>query len=521
MKQFQCGTWVVGSLMGLLVCVGGCSDGKGLAPSAEASREGTGGGESHNAAGDGSGGAGDAGAAPDLLPASGADPALPGKPHTTAEVDQPAPDAAPRVDPTTSPPARTSDDAGAAPPPSLTVSQVDMAPAAAMTVPPGGADAGPGPTDLAPAKDGPPRTYPSPSPLSVALYAEETIVDYYLTFPPGSWDLLLTLNGPSATRWVQCTFTTLGGPVVDAACRRKGNMTDWPYERKPQIIVRFNLLNKQGRYRGLRRFNLESFDGAAAPIRDRIGMWVMREAGLDAPRVNHVRVFKDGALLGVYMNIETEDKEFLEDHFGPMADTGNLWEGGDQLNTNEVVNDHSRLNALHDLIDAEPLEGDHAAFYAQIASKMDVAEVLREMAAETVLITNDNFSQGSTNFAYYEHPTRGFMVLPWDLDSIITVAPPSTELYAFKGVSTGSKLRELMNQNPTWKAQFNDHLVDIRDNIMPRAAARAEAVCGQIRAVVATDPNRTSSIEDFDADCANVKNAILQRIADIRTLLGR
>jgi len=47
--------------------------------------------------------------------------------------------------------------------------------------------------------------------------------------------------------------------------------------------VRFNLTNKEGRFRGLRRLNLESFDGAAAPIRDRIGMWVMREAAIDAP----------------------------------------------------------------------------------------------------------------------------------------------------------------------------------------------------------------------------------------------
>jgi len=284
--------------------------------------------------------------------------------------------------------------------------------------------------------------------------------------------------------------------------------------------VRFNLTNKEGRFRGLRRLNLESFDGAAAPIRDRIGMWVMREAGIDAPRVNHARVFKNGEILGLYMNIEAEDKEFLEDHF-PAADDGNLWESGYELKTNEAVNDTARLDALSNLIDNEPLTGDHTEFFNQLAMRMDVRQVLREISAETALITNDNFSQGSTNFAYYEHPTRGFMVLPWDLDSIITVAPADADLYDYQGVSNGSKLRELMNQNPTWRAQFTDDLVDIRDTVMTRVPELVDEICTQIHEAVEEDPNRTSSTEDFEADCARVRQAVIDRIAAMTTILGR
>jgi len=371
------------------------------------------------------------------------------------------------------------------------------------------------------AGDGSGRTYPSPSPKSIALFDEGTIVDFYVTFSDDAWNKLLTLTGPNDTRWVPCTFTALGEPVVNADCRRKADMGGWSYEKKPQFIVRFNLTNKDARFRGLRRFNLEAFDGAAAPIRDRIGMWVMREAGIDAPRVNHVRVFKNGEILGLYMNIEAEDKEFLEDHFGPTADDGNLWESGYELKTNEDENDASRLYALSDLIDTEPLTGDHTDFFEQLAMRMDVSQVLREMAAETALVTDDNFSQGSTNFAYYEHPTRGFIVLPWDLDSIITQAPADADLYDFTGGSSGSKLRELMNQNATWRAQFTDDLVDIRDGIMTRVPELVDAICAQIHEAVEEDPNRTSSTEDFQADCARVRQAVIDRIAAMKTILGR
>ncbi len=383
-------------------------------------------------------------------------------------------------------------------------------------------DAAPEPiADGAPAAgDGSPSTDATASPNSTPVFDEGTIVDFYVTFSDDAWNNLLTLTGPNETRWVPCTFTALGDPVVNADCRRKADMTDWPFEKKPQFIVRFNLTNKEGRFRGLRRVNLESFDGAAAPIRDRIGMWVMREAAIDAPRVNHVRVFKNGEILGLYMNIEAEDKEFLEDHF-PMADDGNLWESGYELKTNEAANDSSRLDALSNLIDAEPLTGDHTEFFNQLAMRMDVRQVLREMAAETALITNDNFSQGSTNFAYYEHPTRGFIVLPWDLDSIITVAPVDADLYDYKGGSNGSKLRELMNQNPTWRAQFTDDLVDIRDNVMTRVPALVDEICTQIQGAVDEDPNRTSSTETFQADCAAVRQAVIDRIAAMTAILGR
>jgi spore coat protein H len=388
--------------------------------------------------------------------------------------------------------------------------------------PAGIVDAGPaGVVDGATAQDGSGRTYPSSNPETIPLFDEGTIVDFYVTFSDDAWNDLLTLTGDNDTRWVPCTFTALGEPVVSAECRRKGDMGGWVYEKKPQFIVAFNQTDKDARFRGLKRFNLEAFPGAAAPIRDRIGMWVMRQAGIDAPRVNHVRVFKNGEILGLYMNIEAEDKEFLKDHFGPTADDGNLWESGYELKTNEDVNDTSRIDALGSLIDSEPLTGDHTAFFGQLAMRMDVSQVLREMAAETAILTNDNFSQGSTNFDYYEHPTRGFIVFPWDLDSIITQGPVDADLYDFKGDSSGSKLRELMNQNPTWMAQYNDDLVDIRDNVMTRVPDLVDGICTQIQGAFEEDPNRTSSPQDFQADCAKVRQAVIDRIAAMKTILGR
>jgi spore coat protein CotH len=355
---------------------------------------------------------------------------------------------------------------------------------------------------------------------SLALYDESRVVDFHVDFPPGEWDKLINSREPNPDlRWVACSLSFEGESFPTAACRRKGNMFDWDQARRPQFVVRFNLTDKQGRFRGLRRLNFEAWDGAEAPVRDRIGMWVMRQAGLPAPRVNHARVFKDGALLGVYMNVEAIDKEFVEDQFEP-EDGGNLWEEG-ELKTNEEVNDRTRYVQLTKLIEAEPLEGDHTAFFATLDQLIDVDEVLREMAAETALIAGDNFSNGSPrNFFWYDHPSRGFMVLPWDLDAIL-MSPIDSDPFEFWANQKPNKLRQLMNQNPAWKAAYVSALVDIRDNVLPQAPNRLRAICAQIEPSLREDRLRTHTFEDFQTDCATLAVRIQQRIDALRRLLGR
>jgi spore coat protein CotH len=361
---------------------------------------------------------------------------------------------------------------------------------------------------------------PGTSPQSVALYDESKVVDFFLTFPPGEWEKLLNLEmSEGDDRYARCSFAFEGQTFPDAHCRRKGTREIWEDESKPQIVVRFNLVNKQGRFRGLRRLNLEFFDGTDAPIRDRLGMWLMREAGLDAPRVNHARVFKDGAYLGLYMNVEAIDKEFLEDHFGGAASGGNLWESGVELKTNEDMPNETRLQALNALVDREPLNGDHAAFYTQLDAMLDVDQVVLELAAETAAVTDDNFSNGALNYYYYDHPQRGFLVLPWDLDTIYSAGADADVFEHWD--PRPNKLRQLINQHPTWRARYVERLVDIRDRVLTRMPAKAKAICDQVANYVYADQNRRASYQDFLDECAFFQEAIPERIAEIRQQLGR
>jgi hypothetical protein len=368
------------------------------------------------------------------------------------------------------------------------------------------------------------KEYPeAPSAKNQAMFDEDSVVEFRLTFTEADWQKLLADRAAGVKDDVHCGFEWEGEKFADASCRSKGNPEYWKDEKKPQFTVHFNHWDKNGRFHGLRKLNLEANPYTSTPIRDRLGMWLMREAGLDASRVNHARVYLNGAYLGLYMNIEPLDREFLEGHFADP--TGNLYENGYQLKTNEDVNDQSDLWALEDLVDAEQLGGDHAAFQEGLAAIADVHQIIREMAAEVVLPTADNFTNGSWNFYWYDCPGRGFVVLPWDLDTILDeYSPPDTDLYEWWGGEIGnepSRLRLLVNEIPAWRKEFEDALVELRDGPYAGLGARATWYCAQVRAAHEEDPNRAGEMEDFDAGCARIPQLVTARIAYIKSVLGR
>lgn len=353
----------------------------------------------------------------------------------------------------------------------------------------------------------------SPGPATQeALYDEAEIPVLDLRFSAGAWRDFLAGWSRKDRVEVTCDVGFRGVWFEGASCQPKGNEGDWDDETRPQFRITINASRKDARFLGLRRLNLESNREHPAPVRDRLAMGMMRQAGLRAPRVNHVRVMLNGAYYGLFQNIEYVNQEFVAANY---PGGGNLYEKGTELRTNEDENDTSDLAALDALVDAEPPDGDHAAFFTALEALVDVPQVIRVMAAETVLPSYDNFSNGSWNYWWYHPPGGRFVLVPWDLDDCLSdLAPPDSDPFTFLGHATKpNRLRQWIDRNPTWRQAFVDELAAIRDGAYAALAGRAAEVCSQIREAFREDPTKNATLEAFDADCADIARRVEARRA--------
>ena len=381
-----------------------------------------------------------------------------------------------------------------------------------------------GPADSSWPGDEPPLLYPRSS--TAELFDESAVVDFDVGFDDRNWLAFQAAWKPKkdTSTWFHCSFQFAGVRFLDAACRHKGNPGDADVEKKPQFVVRFDKWTESGRFFGVRRIDLEAMPAYAAPIRDRVAMWSLRQAGLNAPRVNHANVTVNGQPLGLYQNIEVVDHEFLEQRFEPPI--GNLYEkvdGSWALQTNGSTGDYRPVFALEDQVLAWMHRGgaDATPFQDATAALVDVPQVLAETAAETVWPVWDNFSNGSWNFYFYQ-PGVGMpmIVLPWDLDEVAsTNAPVNADPWLFAGHMTGDlepgvgyHLRNLLFGRDEWRSAYVNALTTMRDGPYAASRERVTRVCEQIRPFVALDPNAYKTMADFDAECLDLKDRITQRI---------
>jgi hypothetical protein len=216
--------------------------------------------------------------------------------------------------------------------------------------------------------------------------------------------------------------------------------------------------------------------------------------------VNNARVEVNGSYYGVYSNVERIDHEYLERNF--EEPDGNLYQGGTELKTNELENDTTRRDALF-----------AASTVEEIEALMDLDQAVAEWAAEAMLPAMDNYWAGvEINYYLYDHPSRGFVYLPYDLDiafgdaayddgSLVWPAALWSDPITYEHPGWQKEpLLQLVLADPTWCARFVEELVEARAAYSPDVMADQVAQwADQIATAVADDPNKPFSTADHDA----------------------
>ena len=233
--------------------------------------------------------------------------------------------------------------------------------------------------------------------ITISASAWATLQDEY-----DNWDSPRWKSKPLSQYQPLDNFRYQDEWVPGAAIRLKGSTDHWN-TGKMQFNISFKQYDGKGRFHGLRKLNLDAPHCDPSMMHDRLGMALFRDLGLPAPCCNHVRLVVNGEYYGLFVNIEQVDQEFLYRNFG-HDDEGNLYKYN-KKKTHE----------------SDPLTPDLDQFEAdlplpELEQLLDLNQALLFWAMEAVIPHFDGYVVGGNNYYLYNHPKRGLLLIPWDLD---------------------------------------------------------------------------------------------------------
>ncbi len=362
---------------------------------------------------------------------------------------------------------------------------------------------------------------PPPQPQGCAdLFAQELLPTYEIEVTPDAWARLeeeflrkheREAAGLDVSPWHPIVFR-YGSEVVHTAMIRLRGKSSWDQtiEKDPnpkmQFLISFNELDKAGRFHGLRKLALDMPRIDRTYLRQRIALSYLRELGIPAQCANNARVEINGEYYGLFTNLEPLDKAFLQRVFSG-ADGGDLWKYGKELKTNEESSDRQRHQSLFGVTTVEETE-----------SLVDLEASIRMWAADAMIPNGDGYFAGAHNFYLYDHPERGFVWLPYDLDATFEHVSPQVDPVDWKWSRGEPGLHwTIVMAHPGWLDRYVGRLeeawaaYDVQE--LERRLAEWSA---QIAEAAAADPRRPFPMEELEEELQTTRAFYTQRANFIR-----
>ena len=355
-------------------------------------------------------------------------------------------------------------------------------------------DPGPGPTPVAPEEEPPRVVEQVPGGLFVAepcadLYDPDVVPVFELDIQPEDWAAIEADYAAGRKEYHPAVFRYGDEVVEDAQVRLKGNPSFSWFTEKMQFVIAFNEVNPDGRFHGQRKLALDASWYEPTFLRDRVAWSIIRRQDVvPGACANSAQLVINGELYGLYTNIEFLDREWLERVFGDHHATGTLWKYG----YDAVSNAEAALGLNDDFLGAYSPD--------ELAALGEVEEWLAAWALEIVVGSDDGYWCCNHNFYLYEHPARGLLFVPWDLDGSFDLQGYTTD--PIEGYPNNLGLFEQRQflrlvEDPVWGPKFLDALEDANTLMDPEIVlGEIDAWQAQLLPLIEADPTRSTGVKE-------------------------
>jgi spore coat protein H len=207
--------------------------------------------------------------------------------------------------------------------------------------------------------------------------------------------------------------------------------------RKLGMKIKFDEYVEKQRFYGLDKLNFHGYHYDDSYIKEPLSYDLYRSMGIIAPRTNWALLRINGEARGLFGMVEEIDERFVKNRWPDNA-KGNLfkevWPGQtnedwitSHLHTNESNPDISGLLAFSAALNAATGENRRSTLgnYVDLdylARFMAVDDAIADFDGLTTFYTSGSDDSGNHNYYFYQESPNKFTIIPWDLESTLSLA---------------------------------------------------------------------------------------------------
>lgn len=362
-----------------------------------------------------------------------------------------------------------------------------------------------------------------------------TVLSLHIEMNDSDWDTIR--RDDTNTIEVPAQFHAEGEAPIAVTVRRKSSRA-LPSESNP-IKIGMKVKTVSGNWHGVTTLSLEN--GAdSGPVAEGVA-WNLHElasvdgfygAAYHPALASWVRVYLNGDYIGLYVNAEQRNKQFLRNRFGTTAgkwlyevDEANIWEleAGDPHSPtwnalcfapfNQTIYSGKKATG------GCPMPSD-AQLEILLNQYIEMQAMLTQGAIDALMDNNDALFSHSKNYSFVDFADRSKRrYFPWDLDAIFR----STTAGIYGSLSSRNRLTQhpfelTIFNHPAFRQQYNAILLALTDPAGPLAEAKLHSFLDDVQAAVqpALEEDPYLVAEFRSIEFARLKTWISARIPNVR-----
>ena len=265
--------------------------------------------------------------------------------------------------------------------------------------------------------------------IGQTFYDENTIQDIRIVFAQSNWDAILDA-AEASDAYTQATSITINGTVLtNVGVKFKGNSSYNATYNKNPFHIELDTYQDQD-YQGYTDIKLNNVIFDPTFVRETVAYNITRKY-MHAPLSNYANLYVNGTLIGLYTNVESISKKFVDNHFGsktnaffncsPPAGAGpsttnlpNLAYLGTNSTSYETAYEMKSDLGWDDLINLTNTLSNNTT---NIESILDIDRAIWMLALDNVMVNLDSYiGQFKQNYYLYKDDNGRFSPIKWDFN---------------------------------------------------------------------------------------------------------